>query len=222
MALEAQEPVQPGSTYPPEESADTAPISLDGKHFIQIPARLERLISLAIKLQGMADKKIAELDFDSNFHRTKFMNCHKTILFAQGLLSYKEFVNPSRDPKDIGIPQITELTNKYPNNWQYGPEDITEYAKQNPGDVPFAVHAVRWTGKEWKPTHSFLFLGIDDAGNKICFHKAGPKPDMPFELTTLETAIGVYENGYTDSDEDSETALYVVFPLDPKDIAAKK
>ncbi len=185
---------------------NSSEVSLDGEHFIPVPTRLKKLISVALRLQKRIDKHLSEvnLDFDSTVDIVKGINCHKTVLFARGEVSFEDLKNSEVEAEHNGHPEILSLANKNPDNLLITSEDIEEYAREHSDEYPFSVHVLTQNGKKWTPAHSVLLLGEDQTGELVCFHKAGPYMDMPFELTTLHKAIQSY---------DSEASLFLMLPV---------
>jgi hypothetical protein len=186
-------------------------VSLDGEHYIDVPPRLGKLISIGLKLQKRIDKHIEEvnLDFDSTVDIVNGMNCHKTVLFARGEISYDELRNSGIEAMHNGHPEILSLANDNPENLLLFSEDIEAYVNEHPTGFPYSVHAIRKEGRNWIPAHSVLLLGRDETGELVCFHKAGPYLDMPFELASLKSVIKPYDN---------EATVFLMLPLPPEEM----
>ena len=190
----------------PEQINKESQISLDGKHYITIPKRLNKLISVALRLQKRIDSHLRDvnLDFDSTVDVVKGMNCHKTVLFARGEISFDELKMAEVEAEHNGHPEILSLANENPENLLITSEDIDDFVTEHPYDFPFSIHVLRQEGKHWIPAHSVLLLGIDETGKKVCFHKAGPYMDMPFEVASLESVLKPYDN---------EVSLFLMLPV---------
>lgn len=189
-----------------EQEAPASTVSLDGEHSISVPPRIGRLIGIALKLQKRIDTHLQEvnLDFDSTVDIVKGMNCHKTVLFARGDISFEELKSPEIEAEHNGHPEVLSLANENPENLLITSEDIEDYAREHADEFPFSVHVLTQSGRKWIPAHSVLLLGVDETGEMVCFHKAGPYMDMPFELTTLKKAIQPYDN---------EASLFLMLPV---------
>lgn len=234
MSIEAQIPDQPGSTYPPQE--EKSAVSFDGEHYIDVPRRVEQVIRRALGAQEMIDERVAEYEAigmdieESNeglerlIDLVKGLNCHKTILFLRGEMSLKEAVKIEYEaqtedgtmrqkPETGGHPEVLSLMTNNPDKAMVSTEDAKEYLTSHTKEGPFSVHVLRKEqgdqGEEvWKPAHSFVFLGVDDAGTKLCFHKRGPLLRMRFELTSLDNVL----EPYTDT-----AARILVLPINPQE-----
>lgn len=172
-------------------------VSLDnGETFVLVPSRLAQLIRIALKMQSKIDKHIDEinLDFDTRVDLIKGINCHKTVLFARGDISFDHLTDLSIEAEHNGHPEIITLANENPENLMFSHEEIDTFLTSSGTELPVSVHILVQKGKTLIPAHSFLYLGNDQHGRKVCFHKAGPYLNMPFEITTMEKIVADYEN----------------------------
>jgi len=208
---------------PPAESAPEKPskeeraskVSLDGEHFVEVPVRLGKLISIALSIQKRIDRHVQEvnLDFDSTVDIVRGMNCHKTVLFARGELSFEELKKSEIEAEHNGHPEIISLANENPENLLICSEEVEDFVNENPNGFPFSIHVLRSEGRQWIPAHSLLLLGIDETGEKVCFHKAGPYLDMPFEIASLKSILKPY---------DEESSLFLMLPVPQEDLIGKE
>lgn len=198
-----------------KREGDSFSVSLDSMHFVPVRPDLGKLMRLALRVQ----KRINDdpLSINREYSRVTDMvagiNCHKTVLFARGEISSKQLIN-SRIEADVnGHPEIISLANENPENMMFFTGDIKEYAHAHPDEFPFSVHILREMDGVWTPSHSILWLGTDDSGKDVCFHKAGPYLDMPFELTTLEDAVSAY---------DSVESVFLILPIPKQETPAEE
>lgn len=188
-------------------------LSIEGPEFEHVSPRLKRLIQLALRAQVRVEHKINSLEIlneetDLVTRAMRGMNCHKTVLYARGAISRQKLMELTDHPEEQGHPEVMQLAHDNPDQLALFAEDITDYAEENPEQLPYSVHVfLRRTtknGVEDEPHHSFLLLGKDAKGRMVCFHKAGPYSDHPFELTTLEDIVGPYEQ---------LPSIYLVLPV---------
>ncbi|MDR3548482.1 MAG: hypothetical protein P4M11_09505 [Candidatus Pacebacteria bacterium] len=125
-----------------------------------------KLINIALRLQKRIDKHIDEvnLDFDSTVDIVRGMNCHKTVLFARGDISFDELKNSEIEAEHNGHPEVLSLANENPENILISSEDVEDFVKEHPNGFPFSIHIIRREGRQWIPAHSLLLLGIDEIG----------------------------------------------------------
>lgn len=172
-------------------------ITLDGSHFLEVQPRLAKLMRLALRTQARLDADPLSLnrEFQTLTDVVSGMNCHKTTLFLRGDIPFDKLKeNVVVEAEHNGHPEIISLANENPEQIFLFTDEVRDFAREHKSDFPFSVHVLALKGNTLVPAHSMLWLGEDAAGNEVCFHKEGPYIDMPFELTTLKSALDPYEN----------------------------
>ncbi len=158
------------------------------------------------------------------------MNCHKPVLFARGEISEEQLTAMAyideadaagkfrQRPDTAGHPEVIKLLEENPDKVIVNHEDVEAYLTEHASEGPFSVHVIRkrqpgeahYEGEHdvWRPAHSFIFLGLDEAGNKMCFHKRGPTLHMRVEVTTMEKIMEPYHD---------TVSQFLVLPMKERD-----
>lgn len=190
-------------------------LTLDGQHFLSVPPRLMRLIRKAEKVQGKINAEaeanpLFELKMSELADAVAGINCHKAVVYAREEISENVLTSKEEDPNNKGYAQLIRLASEFQKEHHIllTVEDVREFALLHSDQFPFSVHIFRSVrtlkGSGWFPTHSFLWLGIDEADNEICYQKRGPDVVHPFELVTLDEATEGYEE---------IPSFYIVVPI---------
>lgn len=185
-------------------------VSLDGAHHVTVPPKIARIIGFAERLQHRVNRVKKDLedsglpldieDVGSGFNRAvdiaRGINCHKTVLFMRGEIDTELLLAMSDRPEHGGHPEVLALADEHPELHQGDVEELGTYLENLPEGEAYSVHVLRSANREGKgtlvPAHSFLFLGTDEVGNKVCFHKKGPTLRMGFEKASLEKVLKPY------------------------------
>jgi hypothetical protein len=190
-------------------------LTLDGQHFISVPPRIMEMIRKAEKVQGRIDQEQArnplfELEMSDLASSVLAINCHKAALYARGDISDQVLTSTGDDSTNRGYADVIQLAKdfRHEHGVLFSLSDVREFAETHADQFPFSVHIFRAVKTNEKnglfPTHSFLWLGNDDAGNEICYQKRGPDILHPFEPVSLNEATEGYEN---------IPAFYVIVPI---------
>lgn len=185
-------------------------VGLDGTHSVSTPPRLGKLIRLALRAQRQVSANVPALlgQYDELANMVRGINCHKAVLFVRNEISYEQLVQVSDDPAERGYPEVIALANDNPESMMADPEELREYAEAHKENFPFNVHVFRIGGEGLVPTHSFLWLGVDETGREICFQKSGRQLEMPFEVCELKDIIDPYRKDMT--------CMFLILPVNER------
>lgn len=188
------------------ECADgTYGVTLDTEeNVITVDKDLGRLLKVLIKLQAHLDKrKETSQQADDGFLQNLYLNtnCHKTLLFALGLLDVqelktdyflyehevKEIIHPLRFKEHENVAGLREQIRKESLNNEKFP-------------LIGRMEVFDEEGYCWF-SHSFAVLGFDNKGRCLCAEKAGfgsrendtPTKRLPWHIVEIEEIFNLWE-----------------------------